>query len=153
MAADILHKVNRLIRQCKEQAGPAPTSPEDVRRYVALALSVAEPVAEELILEAGSRGANPSGTRGRRNRTRPVVTRARFELEWVLPLEPGLTTHVTLFDEERTGSFPLAVGVMAVGHGADEDAGAGAWKGAGFGSKQRGLSSDFSSGQRYCRLQ
>ena len=48
------------------------------------------------------------------------MTRARFELEWVLPLEPGLTTHVTLFDEERTGSFPLAVGVMAVGHGADE---------------------------------
>jgi hypothetical protein len=48
------------------------------------------------------------------------VTRARFELEWVLPLEPGLLTHVTLFDEERTAPFPLAVGVMTVGHGADE---------------------------------
>ena len=48
------------------------------------------------------------------------MSRPRFDLEWVLPLEPGLTTHVTLFDEERTGSFPLAVGVMAVGHGADE---------------------------------
>jgi hypothetical protein len=61
MAEDILHRVNRLIRQCKEQAGPAPTSPEDVRRYVALSLGVAEPVAEELILKAGSRGANPYG--------------------------------------------------------------------------------------------
>jgi hypothetical protein len=50
-----------------------------------------------------------------------VTTRARFELEWVLPLELGLMTHVTLFDEEqRTAPFPLAVGVMAVGHGADE---------------------------------
>jgi len=29
-------------------------------------------------------------------------------------------THVTLFDTERTGPYPLAVGVMAVGHGADE---------------------------------
>ena len=37
-----------------------------------------------------------------------------------MPQEPGLTTHVTLFDEERTGSLPLSVGVMAVGHGADE---------------------------------
>lgn len=49
------------------------------------------------------------------------MTRARFELEWVwLPLELGLMTHVTLIDEERTAPFPLAVGVMAVGHGADE---------------------------------
>ena len=36
-------------------------TPEDVRRYVALSLGVAEPVAEELILKAGSRGANPYG--------------------------------------------------------------------------------------------
>ena len=48
------------------------------------------------------------------------MERPRFELEWVPPQELGLMTHVTLFDEERTGSFPLAVGVMAVGHGADE---------------------------------
>ena len=48
------------------------------------------------------------------------MTRTRFELEWVLLLEPGLTTHVTLFDEERTAPYALAVGVMAVGHGADE---------------------------------
>jgi hypothetical protein len=124
MAEDILHRVNRLIRQCKEQAGPAPTTPEDVRRYVALALGVAEPVAEELILEAGSRGANPFGLReaseAAETGLEPVMTRARFELEWVLQQEPGLMTHVTLCDEERTGSFPLAVGVMAVGHGADE---------------------------------
>jgi hypothetical protein len=59
MTEDMLHRVNRLIRECRERAGPAPSSPEDVRRHVALALGVAETVAEDLILEAGSRGANP----------------------------------------------------------------------------------------------
>jgi hypothetical protein len=56
---DILHKVNRLIRECKEQGGPGPTSPQAVGRYVALSLGIAEPVADGLILEAGRRGANP----------------------------------------------------------------------------------------------
>jgi hypothetical protein len=39
----------------------------------------------------------------------------RFELEWVLPLEPGLATHVTLCDLER---FPPEA--VAGGQGADE---------------------------------
>jgi hypothetical protein len=39
----------------------------------------------------------------------------RFELEWVLPLEPSLETHVTLYDLER-----LPPEVVAGGHGADE---------------------------------
>jgi hypothetical protein len=39
----------------------------------------------------------------------------RFELEWVLPLEPGLETHVTLYDPKRCPSE-----VVAGGHGADE---------------------------------
>ncbi len=29
------------------------------------------------------------------------MSRARFELEWVLPQESGLMTHVTLFDGEN----------------------------------------------------
>jgi hypothetical protein len=36
-------------------------------------------------------------------------------LEWVLPLEPGLSTHVTLFDLE---CFPPHA--LAVGEGGDE---------------------------------
>jgi hypothetical protein len=39
----------------------------------------------------------------------------RFELEWVLPLEPGLPTHVTLYDLQL---FPPAA--VAGGHGGDE---------------------------------
>ena len=39
----------------------------------------------------------------------------RFALEWVLPQEPGLTTHVTLYDAERHPHHALAVG-----HGGDE---------------------------------
>jgi hypothetical protein len=39
----------------------------------------------------------------------------RFELEWVLPLEPGLSTHVTLFDLENHPSH-----VLAAGAGGDE---------------------------------
>jgi hypothetical protein len=39
----------------------------------------------------------------------------RFDLEWVLPLEPGLSTHVTILDLECAP--PHAV---AVGEGADE---------------------------------
>ena len=34
-------------------------------------------------------------------RTKPAqLDKKRFELEWVLPLEPGLSTHVTVFDME-----------------------------------------------------
>ena len=29
------------------------------------------------------------------------LDKKRFELEWVLPLEPGLSTHVTLYDLEQ----------------------------------------------------
>jgi hypothetical protein len=39
----------------------------------------------------------------------------RFDLEWIVPVEPGLATHVRLFDPDVGSEFPLAVG-----HGADE---------------------------------
>jgi hypothetical protein len=51
-----------------------------------------------------------------RHLTKPArLDKKRFELEWVLPLEPGLSTHVTLFDLECDP--PHAVGV---GQGGDE---------------------------------
>jgi hypothetical protein len=40
----------------------------------------------------------------------------RFELEWILPQEPGLMTHVALIDE--TSVAPHSV--RAIGRGADE---------------------------------
>ena len=43
------------------------------------------------------------------------LDKKRFELEWVLPLEPGLSTHVTLFDLE---CFPPHA--VAAGEGGDE---------------------------------
>jgi hypothetical protein len=43
------------------------------------------------------------------------LDKTRFELEWILPLEPGLSTHVTLFDLECYPPHPLATG-----EGADE---------------------------------
>jgi hypothetical protein len=39
----------------------------------------------------------------------------RFELEWILPLELGLSTHVTVFDLECFPPHPVAAG-----EGADE---------------------------------
>ena len=39
----------------------------------------------------------------------------RFVLEWLMPQEPGLTTHVTLYDLERHPNH-----VVGVGHGGDE---------------------------------
>jgi hypothetical protein len=39
----------------------------------------------------------------------------RFALEWALPLEPGLQTHVTL-----SGSQRVPPEIVARGHGADE---------------------------------
>jgi hypothetical protein len=56
----IIHRVNRLIREFKEQAGADGMSPDDVCRHIASALSVSEAAAKALILEAGLRGANPS---------------------------------------------------------------------------------------------
>jgi hypothetical protein len=51
-----------------------------------------------------------------RQLTKPAqLDKKRFELEWVLPLEPGLSTHVTLFDLE---CFPPHG--LAAGEGADE---------------------------------
>jgi hypothetical protein len=48
--------------------------------------------------------------------TQPAqADKKRFELEWHLPLELGLATHVTLLDLEREPRIALAVG-----HGADE---------------------------------
>jgi hypothetical protein len=38
-----------------------------------------------------------------------------FELEWIVPLEPGLSTHVALFDSTTDPPH-----VFAVGHGGDE---------------------------------
>ena len=43
------------------------------------------------------------------------MERPRFELEWLMPRVPGLTTHVTLFDNESPPHY-----IRAVGHGADE---------------------------------
>ena len=51
-----------------------------------------------------------------RPRTRPAqLDKKRFELEWILPLEPGLSTHVTLFNLECHPPHALATG-----EGADE---------------------------------
>ena len=51
-----------------------------------------------------------------RHLTKPAqLDRARFQLEWVLPQEPGLSTHVRLFDME---CFPPHA--VAAGEGADE---------------------------------
>ena len=43
-----------------------------------------------------------------------AVTGARFDLEWIVPLEPGLLTHVQLMDHAHTHD------VLAIGHGGDE---------------------------------
>ena len=43
------------------------------------------------------------------------LDRPRFQLKWVLPLEPGLSTHVTLFDMEC-----LPPHALPAGEGADE---------------------------------
>jgi hypothetical protein len=51
-----------------------------------------------------------------RHQTKPAqLDIQRFTLEWVLPLEPGLSTDVTLFDLE---CFPPHA--LAAGEGADE---------------------------------
>ena len=51
-----------------------------------------------------------------RHLTKPAqLDKPCFQLEWVLPLEPGLATHVRLFDME---CFPPHA--VAVGEGADE---------------------------------
>jgi hypothetical protein len=60
MSDESIRRVNRLIREFKEQSGAAGTTPEDICRHVALALEVSEDTARALILEAGRRGANPS---------------------------------------------------------------------------------------------
>jgi hypothetical protein len=55
------------------------------------------------------------GPRIRQSTKLSQLERKRYDLEWVLRLEPGLETHVTLFDLQTHP--PEAV---AVGHGADE---------------------------------
>ena len=51
-----------------------------------------------------------------RHLTKPAqLDKPRFGLQWALPLEPGLSTHVTLFDLE---CFPPHA--IAAGEGADE---------------------------------
>jgi hypothetical protein len=51
-----------------------------------------------------------------RHLTKPAqLDKKRFELEWVLSLEPELATHVRLFDMECFPPHPLAAG-----EGADE---------------------------------
>ena len=48
--------------------------------------------------------------------TKPAqLGKKRFELEWVPPLEPGLSTHLTVFDLE---CFPPHA--LAAGEGGDE---------------------------------
>src|SRR5215203_955622 len=46
---------------------------------------------------------------------RAQLDKKRFELQWALPLEPGLLTHVRLFDRE---CFPPHA--LGTGEGADE---------------------------------
>ena len=51
-----------------------------------------------------------------RHLTKPAqLDKPHFQLEWVLPLEPGLSTHVRLFDLECFPPHPVAAG-----EGADE---------------------------------
>jgi len=51
-----------------------------------------------------------------RHLTKPAqLDKPRFQLQWALPLEPGLSTHVTIFDVE---CFPPHA--LAAGEGADE---------------------------------
>ena len=49
-----------------------------------------------------------------RHLTKPAqLDKPRFQLEWVLPLEPGLFTHVTLFDMECFPPHAIAAGETA----------------------------------------
>jgi len=51
-----------------------------------------------------------------KNLTKPAQSdKGRFELEWHLPLELGLATHVALLDLEKEPRI-----AVAVGHGGDE---------------------------------
>jgi hypothetical protein len=51
-----------------------------------------------------------------RHLTKPAqLDKPRFRLQWALPLEPGLSTHVALFDLECFPPHPIAAG-----EGADE---------------------------------
>ena len=43
--------------------------------------------------------------------TRPAqLDKKRFDLEWVIPLEPGLSTHVAVYDLECVPPHAIAVG-------------------------------------------
>jgi hypothetical protein len=47
----------------------------------------------------------------RRDLTEPApLDQRRFELEWILPLEPGLSTHVALYDLQCDPPHAAAVG-------------------------------------------
>jgi hypothetical protein len=51
----------------------------------------------------GERNLSVMDDQGPRRRQRTKLSqrdKPRYELEWALPLEPGLVTHVTLFDLE-----------------------------------------------------
>ena len=64
------------------------------------------------MLEGGSHGRpRPSAAAGSKS---AHLEKKRFELEWVLPLEPGLSTHATLFD------LVLSAARVAAGEGGDE---------------------------------
>ena len=48
---------------------------------------------------------------GTRHRTQPAqLDKKRFDLEWAIPLEPGLSTHVALYDLASVPPHPIAVG-------------------------------------------
>jgi hypothetical protein len=43
--------------------------------------------------------------------TKPAqLDKQRFDLEWILPLEPGLSTHVTLYDRQCDRRHGVAIG-------------------------------------------
>jgi hypothetical protein len=48
---------------------------------------------------------------GTRHLTKPAqLGKKRFDLEWILPLEPGLLTHVVLYDPECSPPHTVADG-------------------------------------------
>lgn len=66
----------------------------------------------------GERNLSVMDDQGPRRRQRTKLSqrdKPRYELEWALPLEPGLVTHVTLFDLE-----PYPPKTVAGGQGPDE---------------------------------
>ena len=86
-SGEVLARVRTLVREFKEQTPPAHTDPDEVCRYVAATLRVAEAVAREWILELGTKGINPwspTVTRRRVTGWEPMSDPLDAEHEWLL---------------------------------------------------------------------